>query len=45
MRQSKVREQQSIETKVFRVLKEIGDKLSSYHRGGLNGKDIKKGDE
>jgi hypothetical protein len=27
---------------VFRVLKEIGIELSSYHRGSLNGKDIKK---
>ncbi len=42
MRRAKVRGQQSIETKVFRVLKEIGVKLSSYHGGSLNGKDIKK---
>jgi len=28
--------------KVFRVLKEIGVELSSYHGGSLNGKDIKK---
>jgi len=42
MRKVKVRGQQSIETKVFRVLKEIGVELSSYHRGSLNGKDIKK---
>jgi len=42
MRQSKVRGEQSIETKVFRVLKEIGVKLSSYNGGSLNGKDIKK---
>jgi hypothetical protein len=37
-----VRGQQSIETKVFKVLKEIGVELSSYHGGSLNGKDIKK---
>ena len=42
MRKVKVRGQQSIETKVFRVLKEIGVELSSYHGGSLNGKDIKK---
>jgi hypothetical protein len=37
-----VKEQQSIETKVFQVLKEGGVELSSYHWGSLNGKDIKK---
>jgi hypothetical protein len=42
MRRTKVRGQLSIETKVFRVLKEIGVELSSYHGGSLNGKDIKK---
>jgi hypothetical protein len=42
MRRAKVRGQQSIETKVFKVLKEIGVELSSYHGGSLNGKDIKK---
>ena len=42
MRKVKVRGQQSIETKVFRVLKEIGVALSSYHGGSLNGKDIKR---
>ena len=42
MRKVKVRGQQSIETKVFRVLKEIGVELSSYHGGSLSGKDIKK---
>ena len=42
MRKVKVRGQQSIETKVFKVLKEIGVELSSYHGGSLNGKDIKK---
>ena len=37
---SKVKDQQSIETKIFKVLKEIGVELSSYHGGSLNGKDI-----
>jgi hypothetical protein len=27
---------------MFKVLKEIGVELSSYHGGSLNGKDIKK---
>ena len=42
MWKAKVRGQQSIETKVFKVLKEIGVELSSYHGGSLNGEDIKK---
>jgi len=42
MRISKVKDQQSIETKIFKVLKEIGVELSSYHGGSLNGKDIRK---
>jgi len=42
IRQAKVKGQQSIETKIFKVLKEIGVELSSYHGGSLNGKDIKK---
>ena len=33
MRQAKVRGQHSIETKVFKLLKEIGVELSSYHVG------------
>jgi hypothetical protein len=37
-----MRGQQSIDTKVFKVLKEIGVELSSYHGGSLNGKNIKK---
>ncbi len=41
MRKTK-RGHKSIETKVFKVLKEIGVELSSYHGGSLNGKDIKK---
>ena len=40
MRTSKVKDQQSIETKIFKVFKEIGVELSSYHGGSLNGKDI-----
>jgi hypothetical protein len=42
MRTSKVRAHDSIETKMFSVLKELGIELSSYHGGSLNGKDIKK---
>jgi hypothetical protein len=42
MRTNKVKGQLSIETKVFKVLKDIGVELSSYHGGSLNGKDIKK---
>ena len=42
MRTSKVKDQQSIETKIFKVLKEIGVELSSYHGRSLNGKDIRK---
>jgi len=42
MRRIKVRRQHSIETQLFRVLKEVGVELSSYHGGSLNGKDVKK---
>jgi hypothetical protein len=42
MRKGKVRQQSSIETKVFALLKEIGVELNSYHGGSFNGKDIKK---
>ncbi len=42
MRTSKLKDQHSIETKIFKVLKEIGVELSSYHGGNLNGKDIRK---
>jgi hypothetical protein len=38
----KVKAPDSIETKLFKVLKAIGLELSSYHGGSLNGKDIKK---
>ncbi len=40
MQKVKARGQASVETKVFWVLKEIGVKLSSYHGGSFNGKDI-----
>jgi hypothetical protein len=36
MRKGKVRQQSSIETKVFAVLKEIGVELNSYHGGSFN---------
>jgi hypothetical protein len=39
---NKVKGQQSIKTNKFKVLKDIGVELSSYHGGSLNGKDIKK---
>jgi hypothetical protein len=42
MQKGKVRQQLSIETKVFVVLKEIGVELNSYHGGSFNGKDIKR---
>jgi len=38
----KVKRPDSIETKIFKVLKEIGVELSAYHGGSLNGKDIQK---
>ena len=38
MHQAKVRGQHTIETKNFRVLKEIGIELGSYHGGGLKQK-------
>jgi len=37
-----VKGQQSIEIKIFKVLKDIGVELSSYHGGSVNDKDIKK---
>lgn len=42
IRRAKVKKPDSIETKMFKVLKEIGVELSAYHGGSLNGKDIKK---
>jgi hypothetical protein len=42
MQTNKVKDQQSIETKIFKVLDEIGVELSCYRGGSLNGKDIRK---
>ena len=42
MRAAKGKTEDSVDTKLFKVLKEIGVELSSYHGGSLNGKDIKK---
>jgi len=42
MRSEKVKGRESIETRIFEVLKELGAELSAYHGGSLNGKDIKK---
>jgi hypothetical protein len=42
MRAAKVKDQKCIETSISKVLKEIGVELSAYHRGSLNGKDIKR---
>ncbi len=39
---AKAKKHNSIETKMFKVLREIGVKLASYHGVGLNGKDIIK---
>ena len=42
MRKEKVKRSDSIEAKMFRVLKDIGVELCAYHGGSLNGKDIIK---
>jgi hypothetical protein len=42
MRSEKVKKMESIETKMFKVLKAVGVELSAYHGGSLNGKDIQK---
>lgn len=42
MRKEKVKKSDSVETKMFRVLKDIGVELCAYHGGSLNGKDIIK---
>jgi len=39
---TKGKTEHSIETKMFKLLKNIGVELSSYHGGSLNWKDIKK---
>jgi hypothetical protein len=42
MKAANGKKEDSVDTKLFKVLKEIGVELSSYHGGSLNGKDIKK---
>jgi hypothetical protein len=42
MQPSKATSANSLESKVFKILKGIGVEQSSYHGGSLNGKDIKK---
>ena len=42
MQAAKGKQEDSVDTKLFKVLKEVGVELSSYHGGSLNGKDIKK---
>jgi hypothetical protein len=42
MQAAKGKKEDSVDTKLFKVLKEIGVELSSYNGGSLNGKDIKK---
>jgi hypothetical protein len=42
MQAAKGENEDSVDTNLFKVLKEIGVELSSYHGGSLNGKDIKK---
>jgi hypothetical protein len=42
MQTAKGKKEHSVERKMFKMLKDIGVELSSYHGGSLNGKDIKK---
>ncbi len=42
MQMAKGKKEHSIERKMFKMLKDIGVELSSYHGKSLNGKDIKK---
>jgi hypothetical protein len=42
MQAAKGKKEDSVETKLFKVLKEIRVELSSYHGGALNGKNIKR---
>jgi hypothetical protein len=42
MQTAKEKKEHSIESKMFKMLKDIGVELSSYHGGWLNGKDTKK---
>jgi hypothetical protein len=42
MQMAKGKKEHSVERKMFKMLKDIGVELSSYHGESLNGKDIKK---
>jgi hypothetical protein len=42
MQAAKGKNKDSVDTKLFKVLKEIGVELSSYHGGSLNGKILKR---
>ena len=42
MQATKGKQEGSVDTKLFKVLKKVGVELSSYHGGSLDGKDIKK---
>jgi hypothetical protein len=42
MQAAKGKQEGTVDTKLFKVLKQVGVELSSYHGGSLNGKDIKK---
>jgi hypothetical protein len=42
MQMAKGKKEHSIESKMFKMLKDIGVELSSYHGRSLNGKDTKK---
>jgi hypothetical protein len=42
MQAAKGKQEGSVDSKLFKVLKEVRVELSSYHGGSLNGKDIKK---
>jgi hypothetical protein len=42
MQMAKGKKEHSIESKMFKMLTDIGVELSSYHGGSLNGKDTKR---
>ncbi len=42
MQTAKGKKEHSIASKIFKMLKDIGVELSSYHGGSLNGKDTKR---
>jgi hypothetical protein len=42
MQTAKGKTEHNVETKMFKILKDIGIELSLYHGRSLNGKDIKK---